>query len=63
MKNPYTLSFGKKPTEYINRIESTQEIKSAFLENVIRGRRLFQNSAFGVGDKDAKTNSERSETW
>ena len=32
MRNPFTLTFGKKPTEYIQRHEIINEIKSAFLD-------------------------------
>ncbi len=32
MNNPFTLTFGKKPTEYIIRHENIDEIKSAFMD-------------------------------
>lgn len=36
MGNPYTLTFGKKPAEYIKRYEYVDEIKAAFLEEPAR---------------------------
>lgn len=32
MGNPFTLSFGKKPVQYISRLEQTNQILAAFQE-------------------------------
>ena len=32
MSNPFTLSFGKKPLQYISRISQTNEIVTTFLD-------------------------------
>ena len=52
MNNPFTLSFGKKPLQYISRLSQTQQILETFQAPVpsnqifmITGRsRLWKNS-------------------
>ena len=49
MGNPFTLTFGKKPTEYINRNESMEEIISAFSESPSRYQTYLIRGVRGSG--------------
>ncbi|MDO5155571.1 MAG: ATP-binding protein [Eubacteriales bacterium] len=49
MGNPFTLTFGKKPTEYIIRRENIEEIESNFLENPARCQTYLIRGVRGSG--------------
>ena len=49
VNNPFTLTFGKKPTEYITRLENIEEIKSAFLEEPARCQTYLIRGVRGSG--------------
>ena len=49
MNNPFTLTFGKKPTEYITRLASIDAIKSAFLEEPARCQTYLIRGVRGSG--------------
>lgn len=49
MGNPFTLTFGKTPTEYITRHENTQEIKNTFLEEPARSQTYLIRGVRGSG--------------
>lgn len=49
MGNPYTLTFGKTPTEYINRYEYVNEIKSAFIEEPAKCQTYLIKGVRGSG--------------
>lgn len=49
MSNPFTLTFGKKPTEYIIRRETIDEIKNAFLEEPARSQTYLIRGVRGSG--------------
>ena len=49
MGNPFTLTFGKKPTEYINRRSNIDEIVNAFLEEPARSQSYLIRGVRGSG--------------
>lgn len=49
MSNPYTLTFGKTPTEYINRYECMNEIVTAFTENPAKCQTYLIRGVRGSG--------------
>lgn len=49
MGNPFTLTFGKKPTEYITRRKNIDEIKEAFLEDPARCQTYLIKGVRGSG--------------
>lgn len=49
MRNPFTLTFGKKPTEYIIRHENIEEIKSAFTDEPAKCQTYLIRGVKGSG--------------
>lgn len=49
MANPFTLTFGKKPTEYIIRYKNIDEIKNAFIEEPARCQTYLIRGVRGSG--------------
>ena len=49
MGNPFTLTFGKKPTEYITRREDIDTVKNAFLEEPARCQTYLIRGVRGSG--------------
>ena len=49
MGNPFTLTFGKKPTEYIIRRNNIEEIKNAFMEEPARSQTYLIRGVRGSG--------------
>ncbi len=49
MGNPFTLTFGRKPSEYIIRRSDIEEIKSAFLEEPARSQSYLIRGVRGSG--------------